>query len=478
MFQIKNIHYNSKTEFIYLICLSQTGLYYCSIYKKEKNYFNDIYFIGYKTKDTDYKLNNPTDITIHPITNDIAIAEYNKGIIRLYSGSNYKFIKNYGNIESFENNSSNSNAKYKAHNISSKAMMACAYGFRYLYRQLKYKLLNVTGIRYSLDGNTLFIVDTNGISILHTDKDVLCSIMPIEINKSTLKTEYIYPYKIEVLDDKRIIASISNLNNISNYDKNIVRCNSFIILDYTTGQKLEYIYIGCFSWFDIGMDKYIYMFSKNKMKIKKLNLNDKSIVPYNLTDNNNNILEYTNQQYLFTCGNINEIFLSYNNQIVILQLINDNYTKNTDFLHDEKEKNTKKLNKTIRTQIKSGLKTKFTTKIKNANTNNKQILNNLEKYKEIFTDEDTLYIKLLLNKSSTQDQIKTAYKNLVRKYHPDKIENENSKGQYSNIFNILTELYKNRTNKKKNNTSLYNSYNLRTRVNRNWVPSGKNIIKI
>jgi hypothetical protein len=423
MFQIKNIHYNPKTEFIYLICLSQTGLYYCSIYKRETktNWFDNIYFIGYKTKDTDYKLNNPTDITIHPITNDIAIAEYNKGIIRLYSGSNYKFIKNYGSIESFENNSSNSNSnsKYKTTNMVS-TIGLCAYSLRSFYRGLtKYKLSNITSIKYSLDCNSIFIVDTNGISILKTDTDILCSIIPTKINKSTLKTDNIYPYKLEVINDTYIGVSFSNLNNIDKYYtnnlnniNNNVFCHMFKVINYNSRSIIyelnyEFTWVTVFERsFSYNNEIILYIYNQNlddmvikektiAKKLKGVNnyqfTNDRDI-PYKLSDNKNQLLPKSKSQIFFVIGKgTGELFILYNNNILINHFVtgtidNPGSRFQQIYIHDEKIQNTDRLKTNVRKSLKQQLKSKLL----NTNYNNNHNHNHNIIEKIINNHKDTL----------------------------------------------------------------------------------------
>lgn len=481
MFQIKNIHYNKKTGNIYLICISQKGLYYCSIYNVSKSDFEEIYFIGYKEKDrdTDYTLNNPSDISINPVTNDIAIAEYSKGIIRTYNGKNFKFIKNFGSIESFDVNSSNSNAEHIGKTMTSVTMRACTMGLRSLYRGYKgYKLSLITGISYSNDGKLIFVVDANGLHKITIESDVFCNIL--SVSKSNVS---MYPYKVKVVDNAHVITSITSLNNLNSYGSTDVMCYEYKIINYINGVVLQSIVSDPFSFFDIGIDHNLYFLNKDNKSVNTINLenNDKkSFTLYgNVYNNNNRELEYSKLSRLIACGNENQIFIVYGNHVLRQNLVNDNYV--TDFTYKEEEmRSYDKIDKFVRKAIKTHLKTKH-----KANNNNKPKLNTniMNKY-DIFTDKDKENLKALLDMSSNVKTVKKVYKELSKTYHPDKTTSENYQ-LYSDIFHDIKTLYNARLsiinieNKKVSvKTTKFNSKfsSKKNKVAQPWVPTGMNLV--
>jgi hypothetical protein len=470
---------------IYMICL-HNELYYISINNLVDLDLEEFYIIGYTDKDSKSSLHKPISIAINPVNGDVAVAEHEKGIIKIFSGKNYKFIQNLGGIQRApEPNSNNSNGEDSEVSTYTRE---CVVGLcRFVRGFVGYKFNNPISIIYSNDGQYLYILDINGVHT-YNFKDskyyliykyephkYLFSLNKLCINNNNLligvfdkktkkynKIKYILfekiPTKSRIIEFDiepctDFIADNSNqydfvINTIVNNNSNCILTtyhfnlnNSIINIEIKASKTLENE--TDISNYKIVFYETIYYYGQFTNELFKITGHTCDVDRASCTGNTIKINKYF--QYKIPSKITRKIYRNTftNKQKTKLQQIDSLYSKYNNILQT--------LNKKIQ---------KFITYL---TKNNKH--NHIKDYN--FNVNDVLNINLENN------IYKDNYRKLVLRFHPDKlkqfitqnIKNNNNIGEFTSIMTDINELNKlyleiKPKQKQKNHKSLNTSHNV------------------
>lgn len=501
MSTIEHVAYNKDKKYLYMICTTGLGLRYFIIVKV--NPYDLIYTWVNKIKDTNYKLENPTDISINSVTYDIAISDYN--FIRIYSGDNYKYIKTLGSIGALDINSSNSDERNTENTTpAGTAFRVVGHGLRSLWcKSTGYNFTKITGIKYSIDGKTIYVVDSIGVYGIDIEKNVKC---PIYVFKFANKSIKLRPYKLNIIDNDYIIVSFAKEEEDKCSCLKLINVNTShitdIIFNFNTNKS--------FDWFDI-IEKKLYLYKRdNYIVVVDLQLalqSGSENKPFYITTENSELFPIIKTDLATSIEGKNNVFLCIDKTNIFV--VNDNniikYSiNNNTFVYDSPVITSNLFldygvvisDPRLRKNLKKKLKSRFNNKNNNISYNNHHVKLNFNIKETVYThgtttfkfdDDDKAKLTILLDKNSAKAKAKAAYKQLSLKFHPDKCSikpvNTNSTNiiLYNHIcetiFKEITLLYntlhKNKNSTKKLPNTLPNTKHSRTKSTRKSSSNNK-----